>query len=51
MDDKIAAVAKLPQPKTVANVRSFLGLAGYYQPFIKCFAVRASPFAKLLKKN
>ncbi len=38
VDDKIAAVAKFPQPKTVENVRSFLGLAGYYQPFIKNFA-------------
>ncbi len=26
VDDKTAAVAKFPQPKTVENVRSFLGL-------------------------
>ncbi len=38
VDDKIAAVEKFPQPKTVENVRSFLGLAGYYRPFIKSFA-------------
>ncbi len=51
VDDKIAAVAKYPQPKTVENVKSFLGLAGYYPPFIKSFAARTSPLTKLLKKN
>ncbi len=35
VDDKITAVARFPQPKTVENGRSFLGLAGYYRPFIK----------------
>ncbi len=43
VDDKIAAVAQFSQPKTVENVRSFLGLAGYYRPFIKNFAARANP--------
>ncbi len=38
VDEKIAAVAKFPQPKTVENVRSFLWLAGCYRPFIKNFA-------------
>ncbi len=50
-DNKIAAVAKFPQPKTVKNVRSFLGLAGYYRPFIKNFAARANPLTQLLKKD
>ncbi len=48
---KIAAVAKFSWPKTVENIRSFLGLAGYYRPFIKSFATGASPLTKLLKKN
>ncbi len=51
MDDKIAAVRKFPQPKTVVNIRSFLGLAGYYCPFIKNFAARANPLTQLLKKD
>ncbi len=51
MDDKIAAVAQFPQPKTVENVRSFLGLAGYCRPFIKNFAARANPLTQLLKKD
>ncbi len=51
MDEKIVAVAKFPQPKTVENVRSFLGLARYYRPFIKNFAARANPLTQLLKKD
>ncbi len=51
VNDKTAAVAKIPQPKTVENVRSFLGLAGYYRPFIKNFAARANPLTQLLKKD
>ncbi len=37
--------------KTVEKVRSFIGLAGYYRPFIKSFAARASPLTKLSKKS
>ena len=51
MDDKVLAVKNFPQPKSVDNVRSFIGLAGYYRPFIKDFAKIASPLNKLLKKN
>ncbi len=51
VEDKVAAVAKFPQPKTVENVRSFLSLAGYYRPFIKNFAARANPLTQLLKKD
>ncbi len=51
VDDKITAKANFPQPKTMENVRSFLGLAGYYRPFIKSFAARARPLTKLLKKS
>ncbi len=51
MDDKTATVAKFPQPKTVENVRLFLGLAGYYRPFVKNFAARANPLTPLLKKH
>ncbi len=38
VDDKITAVANFPKQKTVENIRSFLGLAGYYRPFIKSVA-------------
>ncbi len=51
VDDKVAAVAEFPQPKTVNNVRSFLGLAGYYRSFIKGSAARSYPLIQLLKKD
>ncbi len=48
---KISAVHKFPTPKSVENVRSFLGLAGYYRAFVKNFASTASPLTCLLKKD
>ncbi len=51
MGSKILAVKQFTQPKSVENVRSFFGLAGYYRPFIKNFATIASSLTRLLKKN
>ncbi len=51
MDDKISAIKNFPQPQTVEKVWSFLGLSGYYRPFIKGFARLASPLMHLLKKE
>ncbi len=50
-DDKINAVKLFPQPKSIENVRSFLGLCGYYRSFVKHFATIASPLTTLLRKN
>jgi hypothetical protein len=38
-------------PTTVSEIRSFLGLAGYYHRFIKDFSKIAKPMMKLLEKN
>ncbi len=51
MDDKISAIKNVPQPRTVENIRSFVGLCGYYRPFIDGFAKIASPLTKLLKNE
>ena len=51
MDDKIKAITQFPTPKKVENVRSFLGLCGYYRSFVKGFSSIASPLNMLLKKD
>ena len=48
---KIKAVAALDPPKTVEQVRSFLGLAGYYRNFIPRFAMVSAPLVALTKKG
>ena len=39
------------QPKTVFEIRSFLGLAGYYQRFIQDFSKLAKPMTRLTQKG
>jgi transposase InsO family protein len=48
---KIAAVKDWPTPKTVKEVRSFLGLASYYRRFIPNFAHISSSLVDLTKKD
>ncbi|KAD4585810.1 hypothetical protein E3N88_23411 [Mikania micrantha] len=48
---KVEAVMKWSPPKTPTEIRSFLGLAGYYRRFIQDFSKIASPLTKLTKKE
>ncbi|TYK21774.1 pol protein [Cucumis melo var. makuwa] len=48
---KIEAVTSWPRPSTVSEVRSFLGLAGYYQQFVENFSRIATPFTQLTRKG
>ncbi|CAG2249684.1 Retrovirus-related Pol polyprotein from transposon 17.6 [Mytilus edulis] len=47
---KIDSVQKWPIPRTMTEIRSFLGLAGYYRKFIPNFSEVASPLTRLTKK-
>ena len=47
----IEAVVSWKPPRNVTKVRSFLGLVGYYQRFVKEFPVIASSLTKLLHKG
>ncbi|PKU70170.1 RNA-directed DNA polymerase [Dendrobium catenatum] len=49
--EKIKAVVDWPRPTNVADVRSFLGLAGYYRRFVKGFSQIALPLSKLTRKD
>src|SRR4030067_2158510 len=48
---KIELIANLPTPKSVKDVRSFLGYAGFYRRFIKDFSVISKPLCNLLTKD
>eukprot|EP00961_Rhodomonas_salina_P090950 1223993-Rhodomonas_salina.2 len=48
---KIEAVENWPIPETVRDVRSFLGLAGFYRKFINDFAKTARPLTDILKST
>nr|GFB36638.1 hypothetical protein [Tanacetum cinerariifolium] len=47
---KVEAITKWPRPTSVTEVRSFLGLAGYYCRFVEGFLRLALPLTKLMRK-
>ena len=49
--DKIKAVQEWPVPRTVKQVRSFVGLAAYYKRFIASFGEICKPLYQLCEKN
>ncbi|GJS94892.1 reverse transcriptase [Tanacetum coccineum] len=48
---KVEAITKWPRPTSVTEVRSFLGLAGYYRRFVEGFSRLALPLTKLMRKG
>jgi hypothetical protein len=49
--EKVKAVVDWTRPTSVHEVRSFLGLAGYYRRFIEGFSKLSGPLTALTRKN
>lgn len=49
--EKVDAITKIPVPKTVEEVRSFIGLASWYRRFVPSFSAVLFPITQLLQKN
>nr|GFB73677.1 retrotransposon protein, putative, Ty3-gypsy subclass [Tanacetum cinerariifolium] len=48
---KIESIKDWASPKTLTEIRQFLGLAGYYRRFIEGFSKIAKPMTKLTQKS
>ena len=49
--EKVEAVMTWERQKSVFEIRSFLGLAGYYRRFIEDFSKIATPMTRLTRKE
>jgi hypothetical protein len=48
---KVKAIMEWPVPKNAHEVRSFMGLAGYYRRFVEGFSKIAKPISTLQRKG
>jgi hypothetical protein len=48
---KVEVIQNWPTPTCVKDVRSFLGMAGYYMKFVAHFGIISKPLTTLLKKD
>jgi hypothetical protein len=48
---KVYLIFNIPPPRTVKEIHSFLGHAGFYRRFIKDFSKIARPLCRLLAKE
>ena len=51
VDEKLRAVKEWGRPKSLKDVRSFLGFANYYRRYVRNFAEIANPLTMLTRKD
>ena len=49
--EKTAVISTWPAPTNVAEVRTYLGICGYYRRFVEGYALIAAPLHQLLRKG
>src|SRR3569833_2278518 len=49
--DKVAAIVNFPKPRNAAEVRSVLGLAGFYRGFVGNLSAMSQPLNDLTKRG
>lgn len=49
--EKTECVMKFPEPKTLKQVQSFIGLTSYLRKYIEGYSIIAKPLTDLLRKN
>ncbi|GBG65326.1 hypothetical protein CBR_g50362 [Chara braunii] len=48
-DAKVARICDWPRPQSVTEMRSFLGMTGYYRTFVKNYSIVAAPLIDLTR--